>query len=96
MPAVTQGAPMAEFFGAPSRRFGRDETTSALSILREWAAIREEQRLPDRASWIKGGTDKLPFGLAARLGDRVVYGAEVKRLEQDERGVRAERRDAPH
>jgi monoamine oxidase len=65
------------------------ETTSALSILREWAAIREEQKLPERASWIKGGTDNLPFGLAARLGDRVVYGAEVKRLEQDERGVRA-------
>jgi monoamine oxidase len=37
---------------------------------------------------IEGGSDRLPFALAAQLGARVTYGAEVKRIEQDERGAR--------
>jgi monoamine oxidase len=37
---------------------------------------------------IAGGSDRLPIALAQRLGARVVYGAEVKRIEQDERGAR--------
>lgn len=37
---------------------------------------------------IAGGSDRLPAALAQRLGARIVYGAEVKRIEQDERGAR--------
>jgi monoamine oxidase len=38
---------------------------------------------------IDGGNDRLPAAFAARLDDRVRYGAPVVRIEQDERGVRA-------
>jgi len=37
---------------------------------------------------IAGGSDRLPVALAQRLGARIFYGAEVKRMEQDERGAR--------
>jgi monoamine oxidase len=40
-------------------------------------------------SKIVGGNDLLPKAFAARLADRIRYGAPVVRIEQDERGVRA-------
>ena len=38
---------------------------------------------------IDGGNDRLPAAFAARLGDRIRYGAPVIRVEQDAQGVRA-------
>ena len=38
---------------------------------------------------IDGGNDRLPAAFAARLGNRIRYGAPVARIEQDEQGVRA-------
>jgi monoamine oxidase len=37
---------------------------------------------------IKGGNDLLPAAFADRLSDRIVYGAEAARIEQDAKGVR--------
>jgi len=34
-----------------------------------------------------GGTDRLPEAIAAHLGDRIAYGAEVVKVGRDERGV---------
>jgi monoamine oxidase len=36
---------------------------------------------------VTGGMDRLPFALASRLGNRVVYGAAVREIRQSERGV---------
>src|SRR5688500_16416236 len=36
---------------------------------------------------VVGGMDRLPAALAARLGNRVVYGAAVREIRQSERGV---------
>lgn len=57
---------------------------SALNLLRE-AAYRQLRR---QAFTIRGGTDRLPKSLAARLGERIHYGAAVTRIEQDHAGVR--------
>jgi monoamine oxidase len=38
---------------------------------------------------IDGGNDRLPAAFAARLGDRIRYGAPVVKIEQDGQGVRA-------
>jgi len=38
---------------------------------------------------IDGGNDRLPAAFASRLGDRIHYGAQVVRIEQDNQGVRA-------
>lgn len=37
---------------------------------------------------VAGGTDRLPHALAAQLGERISYGAEVKRIEHGPHGVR--------
>jgi monoamine oxidase len=42
---------------------------------------------------IKGGNDRLPYGLAAGLGERVKYESEVVRIAQDARGVAVGFRD---
>jgi monoamine oxidase len=55
--------------------------TSAASALREMAGFMRDVQLSGGGR-IDGGTDRLPFALADRLGDRVTYGAVVKRLEQ--------------
>jgi monoamine oxidase len=57
---------------------------SALNLLRE-AAHRSVRR---QSFAIRGGTDRLPRGIAARLADRIHYGTPVLRLEQDANGVR--------
>lgn len=58
---------------------------SALNLLRE-AAWRQPRK---QSFTIRGGTDRLPRALAARLADRIHYGMPVVRLEQDSAGVRA-------
>jgi monoamine oxidase len=81
---------MIQMFG-----LGHDlSAMSALMLLRD-AALGAKTKL-----WykIRGGNDQLPKALAAKLSDKIEYGAEVRRIEQDERGVRAIfiRADAPH
>jgi monoamine oxidase len=44
---------------------------------------------PTRWSKIKGGTDLLPQAFARRLADKIHYGAQVVRLEQDANNARA-------
>ncbi len=44
---------------------------------------------PERWSKIKGGTDLLPKGLAAKLGNKVHYDSAVVRIEQDGKSARA-------
>ena len=58
---------------------------SALNLLRE-AAYRQ---LRKQSFTIRGGTDRLPKALAARIADRIHYGTPVVRIEQDPSGVRA-------
>jgi monoamine oxidase len=61
------------------------DAVSALDLLREAA-----QRAAAKQSFIvRGGTDRLPLALAARLTDRIQYGSPVVRIEQDATGVRA-------
>jgi monoamine oxidase len=57
---------------------------SGLDALRTWAF---EQRETMRYK-IVGGNDLLPAAFARRLAERIVYGAEVVRIEQDRAGVR--------
>ena len=49
------------------------ERCSALSLLRDLA----QQRGGGGAFLVDGGTDRLPRAFAARLGDRVRYGADM-------------------
>jgi monoamine oxidase len=60
------------------------DKVSALDLLRE-AAHRQVMR---QSFTIRGGTDRLPKALAAKLGDRIHYGTPVIRLEQHATGVR--------
>jgi monoamine oxidase len=58
---------------------------SALDLIAQTAAysvFRETRYL------IEGGNDLLPKKIAARLGDRILYGAAVDRIEHDSNGVR--------
>ena len=58
--------------------------TSALYLVRDMA-----HRAPRKHAYtIRGGTDRLPAAFAARLGDRIVYGAEVVAIEQSVSSVR--------
>ncbi len=59
-------------------------TVSALLMLREAA---HRSRLKQNY-YIRGGTDLLPRAFAARLSERIRYGAPVVGLEQDSGGVR--------
>jgi len=61
------------------------DAVSALDLLREAA-----QRAAAKQSFtVRGGTDRLPLALAARLTDRIQYGSPVVRIEQDAAAVRA-------
>lgn len=62
----------------------RDDDTSALWLLREVALDLDSKRLYK----IRGGNDLLPKAFAARLADKILYGAPVARIEHDERRVR--------
>lgn len=60
------------------------ERTSALHILRDLG-----HRVPRKEVFtIRGGSDRLPRAFAARLGERIRYGAAVVDLEQDAGSVR--------
>src|SRR5687768_10374402 len=61
---------------------GADDV-SALGILRDLALNPAKP-----AFFIKGGTDHLPLAFAAKLKDKIHYGAAVTRIEQDARTVR--------
>lgn len=63
------------------------ESVSALAFLRDWAA-RRFMDAGGPGGVIPGGTDRLPDAFAAKLADRIRYGTEALRLEQDDRGVR--------
>jgi monoamine oxidase len=60
------------------------DACSALSLLRDLA----QQGTEGAVHVVEGGTDRLPRALAARLGERVRYGAEVLTIHQDRDGVR--------
>ncbi len=61
------------------------DAVSALDLLRETA-----QRAASKQSFtVRGGSDRLPLALAARLTDRIQYGSPVVRIEQDATAVRA-------
>lgn len=61
------------------------DAVSALDLLRESA-----QRAASKQSFtVRGGSDRLPLALAARLTDRIQYGSPVVRIEQDANAVRA-------
>ncbi|HVF45093.1 MAG TPA: NAD(P)/FAD-dependent oxidoreductase, partial [Pyrinomonadaceae bacterium] len=59
-------------------------TVSALVLLREIA----HRSKVKQNYYIRGGTDLLPRAFAAKLSDRIRYGAPVVGLEQDSGGVR--------
>ncbi|MDT4953421.1 MAG: monoamine oxidase [Acidobacteriota bacterium] len=60
------------------------DSVSALMVLRETALNLGAEQLYT----IRGGTDLLPKALAARLAQKIRYGAPVVRIEHDGRGVR--------
>lgn len=69
--------------GLPSGLGDGADELSALDLLRE-AAHRQVRR---QSFTIRGGTDRLPKALAARLGTRIQYGTPVTRIEQSAEGV---------
>ena len=84
----TQGASSAAIailaIGLPSGLGDGAHRVSALDLLRE-AAHRAARK---QSFTIRGGTDRLPKALAARLGTNIHYGTPVIRLEQHTNGVR--------
>jgi monoamine oxidase len=69
---------MSESFGLG----GGAESMSALSLLRDLASFFRERELTGGGR-VKGGTDNFPRAIAAKLGARVLFGAKVRRVEQD-------------
>jgi monoamine oxidase len=63
----------------------RAETWSTLFMLRNQALNRKLNRYFK----IRGGTDLLPLAFAARLSEKIHYGAPVVRIEQSAHGVKA-------
>src|SRR6266481_1515397 len=60
------------------------DLSSGLHLLRDYL---ESGSCPE--FWaIKGGTDLLPKAFAARLQDKIHYGAAISRIEHDQKGVR--------
>ena len=70
--------------GLPSGLGDGAHRVSALDLLRE-AAHRAART---QSFTVRGGTDRLPKALAARLGDNIHYGTAVIRLEHNETGTR--------
>ena len=62
------------------------DTVSALFLLRDLAL----RRGMGETSVIAGGSDRLPYALAAHLGSRIRYGAAVTAIEQDAMSVQVE------
>ena len=63
------------------------DSLSALNVLRDWYSIGQEMKLKSPGR-IQGGSDRLPRAAATKLGDRVVQGAVVKRIENHAAGAR--------
>ncbi len=63
---------------------GTSEEFSALWMLRIMALDQKAQKTYK----IRGGTDLLPKAFAARLAEKILYGAPMVRIEHDDRGVR--------
>jgi len=63
------------------------EGMSALSMVQAWAEMRREIALGG-GGHVVGGTDRLPAAIAARLGDRIILGAEVTCIDQTARAAR--------
>jgi monoamine oxidase len=61
------------------------QSVSALVLLREAA----HRAMMKQSFTIRGGSDILPRAFAAKLSDRIRYGAPVVRIEQDAKQVRA-------
>ena len=59
--------------------------TSALEAITLISSAHSGQQLHK----IAGGNDQLPKAFAARLADKIIYGAPVRRIEQDRTGVAA-------
>jgi monoamine oxidase len=57
------------------------EGMSALAMVQAWAEIRREIALGGGGR-IAGGCDRLPAAIAARLGGRIIHGAEVTGIDQ--------------
>jgi len=69
---------------------GGDATTaSALSILRDIASLFVERGL-EGGGRFAGGSDRLPRAIAERLGQRVLTGARVRAVSQDDWSARVE------
>ena len=64
----------------------RISDVSGAFVLREMAGFFRDFDLP--SGRVDGGSDRLPLGLARKLGGRVVYGAEVKRIDRTDDGAR--------
>src|SRR5215831_18349385 len=77
-PAVVQ------LLGGGALRDDKQDVESALYSLR-FGALNKKRSTYFK---IKGGNDLLPRGFADRLSDKIVYGAELRRIEQDSNGVR--------
>jgi monoamine oxidase len=60
------------------------DAVSALNLLREAAP----RAVVKQSFSIRGGSDTLPRAFAARLGDRILYGVPVVKIEHDSRGAR--------
>jgi monoamine oxidase len=63
------------------------EETSGAFILQQLAGFFRDFAL-NGGGRIEGGSDRLPIALAGSLGSRVIYNAEVKRIEHHARGAR--------
>ena len=70
--------------GLPSGLGDGPDHVSALDLIRE-AAHRQGSK---QSFTIRGGSDRLPRALAARLSDRILYGTPVIRIEQQPNEVR--------
>lgn len=68
-----------DWFYAQNGRIARVNAAAGFAV--------ESLQHGERLTSIEGGNDRLPYALAAALGDRVKYGSEVVRLAQDDRGV---------
>jgi monoamine oxidase len=73
--------------GGGALRDDKEDVESALYNLR-FAALNNSSKKRSTYFKIKGGNDLLPRAFADRLADRIVYGAEVARIEQNSSGVR--------
>jgi monoamine oxidase len=82
---ASPGAVILLRMGFPDLLGDGADAVSALDLLREAA-----QRAAAKQSFaVRGGSDRLPLALAARLTDRIQYGSPVVRIEQDPTSVRA-------